>query len=228
MRRKLSQIFLRNENIAKLIASKAYEKTLEIGAGRGIITKYLVNNPRVKELYVVEIDKNLCEKLKEFVENVICEDFLKLKPFPVDSVVSNVPFHISSDLLFRLKEWDFKEAFLIFQKEFAERLYAKPGESNYGRLSVTAQAYFTISPIFNIPRGAFYPIPKVDASLVKVKKKQCKYPEYFEDLVRLLFSQKNKKVKNILDNNWKIPEELSEKRPRHLSTEEILRIKPKL
>jgi len=157
---------------------------------------------------------------------VVCNDFLKVEPFPVDYIVGNIPYYISSPILFRLKDWDFKKAYLMVQKEFGEKLLAEPGDKNYGRLSVSFQAHFGGRILREVPRRFFSPPPKVDSVIVEVWKEPKDLPPYFDELVRLLFSQRNKKVKNILGKGWDVPEELREKRPRHMTLKEVLSIKP--
>ncbi len=205
------------------------DTVLEIGGGTGRLTSRLLNrNP--KHLYVVELENDAFERLKERFSNIpnislIHKDFLSLEPFPVDAIVGNIPYNISSKILFRLIDWDFKKAVLMFQKEFAKRLVSKPGQSTYGRLSITTQLHFNVSLLRNVPKMYFFPKPKVDSSIVLIEKKKTKYPEWLYDLIRLLFSQKNKKIKNILDDRWDVPSDLLGKRPRHLNINDILRIR---
>ncbi len=219
MPHKLGQVFLKNPKILSYIASKCRGKTvLEIGGGDGRLTRKL----KQKGFYVivVELDKRFCERLKEIADQVICDDFLKIEPFKVDCIVGNVPYYISSKILFKLLEWDFEEAILMFQKEFGEKMVAKPGDSNYGRLSITSQYYFDVEPLKIVSKRDFSPVPKVDSIILKIRKKRSPNKE-FDDLVRKIFSQKNKKLKNILKN---VPPEMEDLRPRHIGEEEITRL----
>ncbi|NPA22604.1 MAG: ribosomal RNA small subunit methyltransferase A [Candidatus Micrarchaeota archaeon] len=216
MPHKLGQVFLKNPRILSFIAKQCNgEKILEIGAGDGRLTKRLKG-----EVYAVELDKRFCERLKEITPNVICQDFLELEPFKVDCIVGNVPYYISSPILFRLLDWDFDKAILMFQKEFGEKMVAKPGDSNYGRLSLTSQYYFHVKPLKIVSKRDFSPVPKVDSIIMEIRKKREKDP-LFDEIVRKIFSQKNKKLKNILKD---VPEDLGELRPRHMGEEEIRRL----
>ncbi len=217
--KRLGQNFLINLHIQQYLASLVKGKILEIGAGTGNITRWLKG-----EVYAVEIDKDLCEQLNQLNVNLICKDFLELEPFEVDYIVGNVPYYISSPILFRISKWTFKRAYLILQYEFAHKMLAKPGDQDYGRLSVNAQLYFNIKKIKKISRYSFKPIPNVDSMLIELTKKD--YNGELDEIVRILFSQRNKKVSSILrkigiefDLN-----DLKDKRPRHLSIEEIYRI----
>ncbi len=218
---RLGQHFLKNLKSLSFIKHLSGE-ILEIGAGDGRVTKLLIKRGNV---HAVELDERLCEKLRELPVHLICGDFLEVEPFPVDYIVGNIPYYISSPILFRLRDWEFKKAYLMFQKEFGEKLLAKAGDKNYGRLSVMFQAYFKGRIIRHLPRHYFTPPPKVDSVIVEIEKVTTPLPDYFEDLVRLLFSQRNKKVKNIL-KGWDIPEEVKEMRPRHMGLKDILKIKP--
>ncbi len=204
-------------SLAKYIASFGYGKVLEIGAGDGRITKHI----NADEVWAVEIDKRFCEKLLKLDVHVICKDFLKVKPFEVDVILGSIPYYISSRIVFKLREWIFKEAYLVLQYEFAKKMCAKPGQSNYGRLSVTSQLFYDVKFIRKISKHLFTPMPDVDSALIKITKKENNVSDELLELIRLLFSHKNKKIKNILD---KCPEELCNKRPRHMSIDEIKRL----
>jgi 16S rRNA (adenine1518-N6/adenine1519-N6)-dimethyltransferase len=220
---RLSQNFLRNEKILRWLGSLTYGKVLEIGAGDGRLSRHL----NYTELWMVEVDKRLCSKLEELSlpnSHLICQDFLKVEPFSVDVIIGNIPYHISSPIIFRLLDWEFREAILMVQKEFGEKMVAKPGASNYGRLSVTSQLCFDVKILRYVPRKLFSPPPKVDSVVIQLIKKRKLTPEE-DELIRLLFSQKNKKVKNILPKGYVYPPELAEMRPRHLTPEEILSIR---
>jgi 16S rRNA (adenine1518-N6/adenine1519-N6)-dimethyltransferase len=165
----------------------------------------------------------LKEKFKEAV--IINEDFLKVKPFDVDVIFGNLPYYISSKILFKLYEWNFSYAVLMFQKEFVEKMIAKPGTHQYSRLSVNAQNCYDIKKVFCVSPRSFKPMPKVDSCVVMIKKK----PKELDDsdhLIQKLFSQKNKKIKNIFKElSYKIPEDIKNKRPWQLTIDDIKRLK---
>lgn len=219
---RLGQHFLKNKIILRYISRRCEgKKALEIGSGDGRLTQLLPN----EKIYAVEIDERLCnilrKKLVDEKYTIICKDFLYLEPFPVDCIVGNVPYYISSPILFKLKEWEFSKAILMFQKEFAKKLIAKPSSSNYGRLSVTAQLSFSITYLKTVPKRHFSPPPKVDSAIVEIRKKAFSPSKELEDFIRKLFSHKNKKIRNIIGIE-------DERRPRELSPEEVLSLFNKL
>src|SRR4030042_3085756 len=135
MKKNLGQNFLIDKNIAILEVKQANiesdDTVLEIGPGLGILTKLLAE--KAKRVIAIEIDENLINKLKKTLpENVdlIHEDALNIdfETLPkFNKIVSNLPYQISSPITFKFLDYDFESAILIYQKEFAERLVAKPG-----------------------------------------------------------------------------------------------------
>lgn len=213
MKKKWGQYFI-SDSLAKYIASFAYGKVIEIGAGDGRITKYI----NADNVWAIEIDKKFCKKLMKLGVNVICDDFLKVEPFEVDVILGSIPYYISSQIIFRLRYWSFKEAYLVLQYEFAKKMCAKPGQSNYGRLSVTSQIFYNVKFIKKISKRAFTPKPKVDSALIRLNKREENVSNRLLNLIRILFNHKNKKIKNILS---KCPKHLCDKRPRHMTINEI-------
>jgi 16S rRNA (adenine1518-N6/adenine1519-N6)-dimethyltransferase len=228
----LDQHFLRDENIMRkevTVADVCKKRVLEIGAGDGRLTeKILEQNP--KKVYAVEKDKELATILKNKFKNdkrieVIEADFLELKPCSVDVIIGNIPYSITSKIIFKLKEYEFECAVLIVQKEFAEKMVAKPNEKNYGRLSVTAQLAFDIELVQKVPRHLFYPVPKVDSAMIKLKKTNKKITARDEEIIRVLFQHKNQLVKNALRSlHLTVPEKFAKRRVRTLIKEECLEI----
>ncbi len=233
-KKSLGQNFIKNRDVLKKEANLVSIKdkiVLEIGAGDGRLSEILLSRGP-KKLFLVELDGELADILrKKFAEKenveVFTGDFLKLNPFSVDIIFGNIPYYISSKIIFRLLEWDFKSAVLIVQKEFGEKMAAKPGDSNYGRLSVTSQICFEVKKGFVVFKENFFPKPKVDSIAIVLKKKR-KLTEWEERLIRELYAHKNKTVENALKKiPAEIPESLRKKRPRHMSIEAVLSIKPK-
>jgi 16S rRNA (adenine1518-N6/adenine1519-N6)-dimethyltransferase len=182
---------------------KKSDKILEIGSGIGTLTELLAKH--AGNVYVVEADARMVEILKERVGGnveIIKGDVLKVKLPEFDKVVSNIPYSISSPLTFRLLAYDFKMAIITYQKEFAERMVAKPGKRNYSRLSVATYYHADAEILEVLPPGAFYPAPDVDSAIVKLtpkKRKPFKVNEsLFFDLLRGLFSHKKKTLKKAL------------------------------
>lgn len=196
---KKDKIFLIDKNILEYEASFARvngKVVLEIGGGTGNLTKALKKeNP--KFLYVIEKDKILANELKKLEDErtkVIIGDFLKIKPFEVDVIVGNIPYSISSKILFKLIEWKFDHAVICVQKEFAERMVAKPGTKDYGRLSVMTQIYFKPILLKIVSRNCFRPVPKVDSAIVYLTKTNEEINKERDELIRKLFSHKKKNL----------------------------------
>lgn len=171
---------------------------MEIGPGLGFITERIL--PHVKKVIAVEKDKRLETLLKtEFSgKNVefIFEDFLDAKLPEFNKIVSNIPYSISAPITFKLLEYDFNRAVLFFQKEFGQKMIAKAGTNDYGRLSVMAQYYFDIEFKEIVNRNSFQPQPQTDACIVVLEKKDIKRDKDFDVFVRELFRYTNKDVKN--------------------------------
>jgi 16S rRNA A1518/A1519 N6-dimethyltransferase RsmA/KsgA/DIM1 with predicted DNA glycosylase/AP lyase activity len=108
----------------------------------------------------------------------------------------------------------------MFQKEFVDKILAKSGTKAYGRLSINAQDCYNIERLFNVARGSFLPPPKVDSSVIRITKRKRELADG-DNVITRLFSQKNKKVRNLLNN---VPEELANKRPWQLTVEEIKKL----
>jgi ribosomal RNA small subunit methyltransferase A len=228
-KKKLGQNFLQDRNIlwkeAKLVVS-AGKVILEIGSGDGRLTEQILAAGASK-IYAVEKDSELAAVLKDKFKNearvkVLTIDFLELTfPGDVEVAAGNIPYYISSDIIFSLKGKGIKQAVLIVQKEFAEKMIAKPRASNYGRLSVTSQIFFNIELIQKVPAHLFVPRPKVDSMLIMLKPTNEQLSKAQEDVIRRIFQQKNRKIRNSFPS---APAEFLEKRPRELSPEDVLKL----
>lgn len=208
-KKRLGQNFTVNSEILQRLVSYASltkdDVVLEVGAGFGFLTKLL--SSKCKKVLAVEVDHQLADFLRnqfKLLENVeiIEGNILKICLPEFNKIVAAPPYSISSPLLFRLLERKFDSAFLIFQKEFAERLAASVGTKEYGRLTVNIyyKAYVELLDI--IPRTMFYPPPDVDSRIVSLIPRappfNVKNEETFFELVRTLFTQRNKKVRNAI------------------------------
>lgn len=209
--KKLGQNFLIDESVADREVRYAnvgdQDTVLEIGAGRGIITKKLAE--RAKKVIAIEIDKKLCNYLKnilpenvEIINDDATEiDFYSLPKF--NKIVANIPFQISSEITFKILDYEFDIAILIYQKEFAQRLVAKPRTKDYSRLTVNVyyKAYCNILEL--VPKSCFKPQPKVDSCIVSlIRRKEPPFylvnEDFFFDLTRELFNKRRKKIKNVI------------------------------
>jgi 16S rRNA (adenine1518-N6/adenine1519-N6)-dimethyltransferase len=217
MKKNLGQNFLVDKNIAELEVKQANIKSndiiLEIGPGLGILTKLLAE--KAKKVIAIEIDEKLINNLKEILpenvylihEDALNIDFEELPKF--NKIVSNLPFQISSPITFKILDYDFELAVLIYQKEFAERLVANPGNKNYSRLSVGVYYKSRCNMIRTISKYCFRPQPKVDSSMIKIIPRE--YPpflvineKFFFNLTKNLFNYRRKKIKSILNNLYNL------------------------
>ena len=206
-KKRWGQNFIVEESLLRRMVSyadiQAGDVVLEIGSGLGFLTKALAEE--CCKVIAVEVDRRLFEALKKELkgfENVdlIFGNVLKA-PIPrFNKVVSSPPYSISSPILFWLLERDFDCAVLTFQEEFAERLVAPVGVKKYGRLTVMVSYKAEVEVLERVPKESFYPQPEVDSSVVRLRPRRPSYrveeEETFFKLVRALFSQRRRKVRN--------------------------------
>jgi len=206
-KKRLGQHFAVNSDMLQRLVSHASltedDIVLEVGAGFGFLTHLL--SSKCKKVVAVEVDPQLVSFLRKqlhSLQNVdlIEGDILKVSLPPFNKVVSAPPYSLSSPLLFRLLERKFDWAVLILQKEFAERLAASVGSKDYGRLTVTVYYRAEVELLDYVPKTMFYPPPDVDSMMVRLKPRdppfQVDDEETFFELVRTLFTQRNRKVRN--------------------------------
>ena len=206
-KKRLGQNFTVNSDALQQLVSHACltknDVVLEVGAGFGFLTQLLAE--KSKKVIAVEVDPPLVTFLRKHLQNLdnvelIEGDFLDVSVPEFNKVVAAPPYSISSPLLFRLLENKFDSAFLILQKEFAERLAASVGTKDYGRLTVSIYYRADVQLLELVPRTMFYPPPKVDSMILRLTPKNppfsVKDEPFFFDLVRVLFTQRNKKVRN--------------------------------
>lgn len=177
---------------------------LEIGAGFGVLTRVL--SPLCGRVIAVEVDRRLVAVLKKELAGldnvVVVEGDILEVPIPeFDKVVSNPPFHIASPILFWLLERHFDLAVMTFQKEFAQRLVADVGSKDYSRLTVETYYRADAELLETVPKEAFFPPPDVEACVVRLKPRAAppftvKSEVVFHELVRTLFTQRNRKLRN--------------------------------
>ena len=243
-RKKWGQNFLADRNlldkIVRTINPKKSDSILEIGPGEGALTELIY--PIVKEMVAIEIDPMLIEHLKnretlkglKIVHgDVLLQDIENLPVKNLVRVIGNIPYNITSPIIFWLIEqlhfWD--DAFIMMQKEVAERLSAVVGTKAYGRFTVVTGAYLNMEYCFTIPPDVFIPKPKVDSAIIRFTKKENplisdeKYMR-FNKLVSAAFSQRRKMLRNTL-KGWDIHPDLQEqinfnRRPETLTIEEFV------
>ena len=206
-RKRLGQSFLVDAEAMKEMISYAYlskkDAVLEIGAGLGFLTEQLAE--KAGRVIAVEVDSRLARVLRERLRNranvSLAEgDILKLNLQEFQKVVSTPPYSISSPLLFWLLERKFELAVLAFQEEFAQRLVAQVGSGDYGRLTVAVYCRAEVELLDLIPKERFWPSPDVDSRIVRLKPKKPPFriddEDFFYEVVRVIFAQKNKKLRN--------------------------------
>ena len=182
---------------------------LEVGGGTGALTDRLLE--LTDRVTVVERDPELAAFLREeFVAacetghlDVVEGDALTVDLPDFTASVSNLPYGISSEIAFRLLPLK-RPLVLMFQREFAERMAADPGTSEYGRLSVSAQHYADVEVVETVPPEAFDPRPRVDSAVVRTTPRAPDYEvddeEFFLRFVKALFTQRRKTVRNGIRN----------------------------
>ena len=223
-KKRLGQNFLVDENVINRILQEVNpeDTILEIGAGAGFVTEQLVK--KVKKVYAVEIDEEAVSVLQKIDApnlEIIHNDILKtqLKDFEEEKfkIIANIPYYITSPILLHLLgEIDdlnnenrsrISEIVLMVQLEVAQRLAANSNSPSkqYGLLSILAQFYADVDIIQKVPAKSFYPAPKVESALVKLKIRKeplIKLDDYkfFRKVIKACFSTRRKNIKNSLLN----------------------------
>ena len=243
-KKKWGQNFLVDNNLLEKIINNvkidSNENVLEIGPGQGALSEKLVGI--CNELHMVEIDRDLITILKEHDKlsqaEIINQDILKVDLPTLDIknpvVVGNIPYNITSPIVFwlikHLASWN--RAYLMVQKELAQRLTAKIGTKDYSRLTVMTSLYFDIKICFLISPNVFLPKPKVQSAFIEIMKKENSYHKdinlkLFDQIVRMAFNQRRKMLRNSLSSleidvkNCAID---FTKRPEQLSIEDFIEI----
>ncbi len=211
-RKGLGQHFLIDKAVARrqveLAGIKDTDTVLEVGPGKGVLTDLI--QQRAGRVVAIEKDPALLDELRTRAarggwENVdlVEGDALKVDWPDFERFVSNIPYVISSPLTFRLLEHRFTTAVIMYQREFAQRLIAREG-SDYSRLSVNLalRAEARITEI--VPREAFHVPPKVESAIVELVPKEppeITDPVLFQEMLRVLFSQRRKMALKVLRNS---------------------------
>jgi 16S rRNA (adenine1518-N6/adenine1519-N6)-dimethyltransferase len=238
----LGQHFLTDTNMALRIVNslqkEKYHSLLEVGPGKGILTRYLLE--REKEFIAVELDKEsvdyLTENFPDHKAKFIFSDFLKFSldemKLPV-AVIGNFPYFISSQILFKILDNREKvnQVVCMLQKEVAERIASPPGSKTYGILSVLLQAYYGIEYLFTVHEHCFSPAPKVKSAVVRLirnsrKELDCN-PDLFVRVVKVSFNQRRKMIRNSLKSifiNLPVESELLTNRPEQLSVDQFVEL----
>jgi len=231
---RIGQHFLADDSAAARIVNAlgdlAQSTVLEIGPGRGALTSLLAS--RSRRLIAIELDRVLAAQLRmkfsnapnvEIIEgDILAIDFHTLfgpkpgasrpglvhKPEPAH-VVGNIPYYITSDILLRIFEFRqyFSTIVIMAQREVADRITARPGGSNYGLLSATAQLYANVEKLFTLQPGAFSPPPKVQSTVIRLTiaprlANLGVAEDGFVEFLKLSFGQKRKTLWNNLKSRY--------------------------
>lgn len=218
------QHFLTSEQIAQRIVDSLqgtahYSKVLEVGPGRGVLTKFLLE--KSYDLVAVEADEDMVTYLQHFFPDsdgkVVSADFLKLRLEEVMGeeqfgLIGNFPYNISSQILIKMLEYrkQIPEMVGMFQREVAERVIAPKGSKTYGVISVLVQAYYKGEYLFTVKPGSFNPPPKVQSAVIRLTRKKeqslgCD-EKLFRQIVKQSFNQRRKMLRNTLKPMF--PEEI--------------------
>jgi 16S rRNA (adenine1518-N6/adenine1519-N6)-dimethyltransferase len=213
-RRRFGQNFLADthyiQRIVDAVAPRPGDNLVEIGPGLGALTHRLIE--RATRITAIEIDRDLAARLRETYGpeqlvlhegDALAFDFATLGENL--RVVGNLPYNISSPLLFHLAGFDarLRDIHVMLQREVVMRMGAAPGTPDYGRLSVMLQARFSVTRLFVIPPGAFRPAPKVDSAFVRLEPLGAARPaigdeRLFSQVVSAAFGQRRKTLRNAL------------------------------
>lgn len=216
-RKRFGQHFLTDQGVLTQIVSviglSKNDHVIEIGGGRGALTRHLL--PQVKHLDLIEIDRDLVAELQaEFADqpnltiysaDVLHLDWESLLTPPKKRIVGNLPYNITTPLLFKLLAYPTKmsDMHFLLQKEVVERLTAAPGSTHYSRLTVMAQYHAELTALFEVGPEAFSPPPRVDSAFIRI----VPYPTppfaaldftVFSQVVKEAFSYRRKTLANSL------------------------------
>lgn len=242
----LGQHFLTNDQIAYDIAhtlkGSDFDEVIEIGPGKGVLTKELI--PVYKEkLSVVDIDSESIVYLKKYFselgDRIIEGDFLEMQLSKITEakigLIGNYPYNISTQIMFKVLENkdQIVECSGMFQKEVAARLASPPGNKQYGLTSVLLQTWYDIEYLFSVGPEHFDPPPKVQSGVIRLvrnNRKELGFPEkFYKRVVKTAFGQRRKTLRNSLKSilnecGISLPENFEKMRPEQLSVDEFLEI----
>lgn len=239
LKKSLGQHFLKDENICQRIVDELvkhpFQNLLEVGPGGGALTKYLIQLPNIN-FTAVELDEEKVVYLKHtypiLQDKILHENFLDIdKPFDEPfTVVGNFPYNISTQILFKIMEWETGVQGVIgmFQKEVAQRIAAKEGSKVYGVTSVLIQAFYNVEYLFDVSETSFDPPPKVMSGVIRLLPRNeplvIKSRKVFFNLVKTAFNQRRKTLRNAcrgLFDPETLQQPIFDKRAEQLSIEDF-------
>lgn len=244
------QHFLTNEGTSQKIGyslnrADGCRNVLEVGPGKGMLTKYLIEQD--VNLKVIEADNDMVSYLHQHYpalgENVIALDFLKAnmeRLFDGEqfNIIGNFPYNISSQIVFKAinSRELVPEIVGMFQREMADRIISPPGSKAYGVISILTQAYYTGEMLMKIPPGAFNPPPKVNSAVIRLTRRpDHELPcdeKLFRRLVKTTFNSRRKMMRNTLkhlvEDTVVLEDALFNERPEQLSVNDFIDLTNKL
>ena len=215
-KKEFGQHFLVQEPIAEKLSDalklQDADAILEVGPGKGILTKYLLKHPL--PVYAVELDRDMIPILQREFENtplkIVQGDVLRIRIDEVIGaetdfiIVGNYPYNISSQIIFLGLQYRKRVPYMagMFQKEMAERIISPPGSKTYGVISVLAQAFYRAAILFYVKPGSFNPPPKVNSAVIALTRYRSEIEgvpfAVLRQVVKMAFSQRRKKLRNTL------------------------------
>lgn len=213
-RRLLGQHMLKDAKILEKLIEVAgisqNETVYEAGTGEGTLTAELCK--RAKSVVSFEVDHDLFKKSSRLISafpnlKLINADVFTFPVCVFDVFISNLPYSRSRDALQWLALQKFTRAILTVQKEFADKLQARPGDENYRSITVLTQHCFIIERLFHVPKGSFDPHPSVESTVIRLVPKEPETPITRATIMNLnlLFSSRNRKLFSVLKkHNCKI------------------------
>ncbi|MEO6131409.1 MAG: 16S rRNA (adenine(1518)-N(6)/adenine(1519)-N(6))-dimethyltransferase RsmA [Saprospiraceae bacterium] len=243
-KKSFGQHFLTQDPIAEKLASAVIadgcQAIVEVGPGKGILTKYLLRQPL--PVYAVELDRDLSPLLeREFAGSalrLVQGDILRIRfdellgPDSNFVLVGNFPYNISSQIIFLGIQHRHHVPFMagMFQREMAERICSPPGSKSFGVISVLTQAFYTPSLLFHVKPGSFSPPPKVQSAVISLTRYRSEIDDLsfqaLRQVVKMAFSQRRKMLRNtlstIIHEDVLKDHGVSDMRPEQLSVDQFI------
>ncbi len=216
-RKRFGQNFLVDQQIINRIIHaidpQPGQVLVEIGPGKAALTLPLLQSGA--ELHLVEIDRDLAESLRQklllypngqlHISDALRLDFAELMQGRRFRLVGNLPYNISTPLLFHVLQWQAHiiDMHFMLQKELVDRMCSSPGSKAWGRLAIMCQYHCEVTRLFDVPPGAFSPAPKVQSSIVRLRphaSPPVEIPDmqHFKQLVTEVFNHRRKTLRNCL------------------------------
>ena len=229
---KLGQNYLIDENKRNQIINfgklSKNDVVLEIGSGIGTLTLELAS--KASKVIAIEQDEKIYKVLNKRIEDndidnveLINDDALNVDFPKFNKIISNLPYQISSPITFKFLDYDFDLAILMYQKEFANRMFVKLNSKDYSRLSAMLYFKCEVKKLTNVSCESFIPKPKVDSTVICLKPKNNNISnadfDFYSKFTKALFQHRNKKIKNALIDSRHIISNYDKKEIRNMINE---------